>query len=396
MPAPIVIDADTHAFEPLERFDRYLAEPYKHRKPLVLKDQWGITRILLEGRLYPDPSITVYEAHERLRGTGMEKNLPEGVEMAMCRPGVTDADARVRDLGVEGIDVQVILGSLGLVACTLSDPAFAAAFCRACNDSMVEFCSAHPDRLKPIAVVPLQDVPAAIAELRRSVRELGVVGVGIPPSLPGRNLDHPDLYPFYAEAQTLNVPISLHWGNGTYLPGAGTERFKRHFQNHVVGHPFEQMLAMAALVCGGILELFPGLRFGFLESGCGWVAYWTWRLDEEYHGRSPEVPLMKDKPSNYLQRGGCFFGCSPDEFLIPAVAAVVGEDTLIFSSDYPHADGLFPDAVKTIRERQDLSDQLKRKILGENAARFYGLGDAKSSTPETEPTVESRRAVVPA
>lgn len=390
MAAPIVIDADTHAFEPLERFDRYLAEPYKHRKPLLLKDQWGITRILLEGRLYPDPSITVYEAHDRLRGSA--EKLPEGVEMAMVRPGVTDAAARVADLDIEGIDVQVVLGSLGLVACTLADTKYAAAFCRACNDSIVEFCSQQPDRLKPIAILPLQDPAAAIAEMRRAVRDLGVVGVGIPPSLPGRNLDHPDLYPFYAEAQALDVPISLHWGNGTYLPGAGTERFRRHFQNHLIGHPFEQMLAMAALVCGGILELFPRVRFGFLESGCGWVAYWAWRLDEEYHGRSPEVPLMKDKPSAYLQRGNCFFGCSPDEYLIPAVAAVVGEDTLIFSSDYPHADGLFPDAVKTVRERQDLSEGLKRKVLGENAARFYGLADTRSAVR----TAGSRDAAVPA
>jgi hypothetical protein len=397
MTKPIVIDADTHVFEPLEHFDGYLEEPYKFRAPRVFRDQWGIIRVLMEGRLYPDPSITVYKAHEKLRGhghshhhdhshehghsheghahgeEGEEKGLLEGVAMAMGRPGVTDPEARLKDVEVEGIDVQVILGSLCLAACTLRDPGFALAFCRACNDYVAEFCSAHPDRFKAVAVVPLQDVSSAISEARRAIKQLGMIGVSVPPSLPGKNLDHPELYPFYDTVQELNVPICLHWGNGTYLPGAGTDRFNKHFFTHVVGHPFEQMIAMASLVCGGILEKYPKLKFGFLESGCGWVPYWMWRLDEEYRGRSLEVPLLKDKPSEYIRRGQCYFGCTPDEFLVPTVAETVGADTLMFSSDYPHADGLFPNSVRIIKERQDLSDDVKRKMLGENAARFYNL-----------------------
>jgi uncharacterized protein len=190
---------------------------------------------------------------------------------------------------------------------------------------------------------------------------------------PGKNLDDPTFYPFYDEIQGLSVPLGIHWGNGTYLPGAGTDRFNKHFHNHVVGHPFEQMLAMTALICGGVLEKYPKLKFGFLESGCGWLPYLMWRLDEEYRGRSREVPLLKDKPSEYIKRGQCFISCSPDEFLIPTVAETVGADMIMFSSDYPHADGLFPDSVRTINERLDLSPEVKRKILGENAAHFYNL-----------------------
>jgi hypothetical protein len=401
MANPLVIDTDTHVFEPLEHFDRYLPELYKHRSPRVFRDQWGIIRVLMEGRLYPDPSITVYEAHEKLRGQDNggcthdhnahagnvhgqadhhqhgndgETGLIEGVAMAMGRPGVTDPKARVADLAQEGIDIQIVFGSLCFAACTLHDLDFALAFCRGCNDYVAEFCSSAPDKFKAVSVVPLQDVPAAIAEMRRTVKDLGVVGVSIPPSLPGKNLDHPDFYPFYAEAQALNLAVGIHWGNGTYLPGAGTERFQKHFYNHVVGHPFEQMLALTSIVCGGILERFPELRFGFLESGCGWVTYWMWRLDEEYRCRSLEVPRMKDKPSEYLKRGNCFFGCSPDESLIPSVVSTAGPGSIVFSSDYPHTDGSFPNTVRTIRDRLDLSDDVKNKILGDNAARFFGLG----------------------
>lgn len=408
MTKSIVIDADTHVFEPLESFGDYLEEPYKYRSPRVFRDQWGIIRVLMEGRLYPDPSITVYEAHEKLRththshgqhdnnqshgdhshnhshgslqehvheraAHGEEEGLLEGVAMAMGRQGVNNAEARIKDLDLEGIDIQVILGSLCLAASTLRDPGFALAFCRACNNYVAEFCSAYPDRLKGVAVVPLQDVSAASGEARRAVKELGLIGISIPPSLPGKNLDDPTFHPFYAEIEELNVPLGIHWGNGTYLPGAGTDRFNKHFLTHVVGHPFEQMLAMTALVCGGILEEYPKLKFGFLESGCGWLPYLMWRLDEEYRGRSLEVPLLKDKPSEYIKRGQCFISCSPDEFLIPIVAETIGAGTIMFSSDYPHADGLFPESVRTINERQDISPDLKRRILGDNAARFYNL-----------------------
>src|ERR1700733_2862087 len=115
MANPLVIDTDTHVFEPLEPFDRYLPELYKYRSPRVFRDQWGIIRVLMEGRLYPDPSITAYEAHEKLPGqsnevSSLEHNayaghvhgqgvhhqhgdegetgLIEGFAMAMGRPGV--------------------------------------------------------------------------------------------------------------------------------------------------------------------------------------------------------------------------------------------------------------------------------------------------------------------
>jgi uncharacterized protein len=400
-----IIDADTHVFEPVETFARYLPEAYKHRAPRILRDQWGIIRILMEGRLYPDPSITVYEAHEQLRDHGHspghhahhhshsgaskhnhrvqhshehskdteEGDLLEGVAMAVRRQGVNNAEARIKDLDTEGIDIQVLLGSLCFAAFTLRDPAFALAFCQACNNYVAEFCSSYPERLKGVAVVPLQDVPAAIGEARRAVKELGLIGVCIPPSLPEKNLDDSSLHRFYAEIQELNVPLGIHWGNGTYLPGAGTDRFNKHFLTHVVGHPFEQMIAMASLVCGGILEKYPRLKFGFLESGCGWLPYLIWRLDEEYRGRSLEVPLIKDKPSEYIKRGQCFISCSPDEPLIATVAESVGTEMIMFSSDYPHADGLFPDAVRTINERPEISADLKAKILGRNAARFFNL-----------------------
>ncbi|HXG68633.1 MAG TPA: amidohydrolase family protein, partial [Blastocatellia bacterium] len=293
--------------------------------------------------------------------------------------GASDPQARLADLDLDGIDVQVIYGSLGLAISSIADKDFAAAMSRACNNYYADFCSASPDRLKCMATLPAQDVPTAVEEMRRATQELGHLGVTLPPNVGGKNLDHPDFYPIYEEAQRLGIPISVHWGNGAYLTAAGTERFNTHFMVHAVGHPFEQMIALACVVCGGIIEQFPKLRFAFLEAGCGWVPYWVERLHEHYERRAAEMPLMKREPLEYITSGSCYFAAEPDEKLIPAVLEMIGDEFVLYSSDYPHTDSKFPYSVKCVRERTDIPAAAKEKILSRNALKYYGLEAGKAS-----------------
>jgi predicted TIM-barrel fold metal-dependent hydrolase len=168
------------------------------------------------------------------------------------------------------------------------------------------------------------------------------------------------------------VPISVHWGNGSHLTAAGTERFDSHFMVHAIGHPFEQMIALATIMCGGVLDQHPTLRVGFLEAGCGWVAYWVERLEEHYERRSAEMPQMSRSPAEYLGLGRCFVTAEPEERLVPIVADMLGDGQVMYASDYPHTDSAFPCSVKAMRERDDLSDERKELILGTNARRYYG------------------------
>lgn len=363
-----VIDADAHINEPVEVFDDFLEEPYRSRRPQMVKDTLGLTRILMEGRLYPEP---------RLRQAHTEK--VEGKSLGGVRKGASDPQARLEDLELDGIDVQVMYGSLGLAISTIRDLDFGVAMARACNDYYAQFCSAAPDRLKGMATLPVQDVAASVEEMRRAVTELGHLGVTVPPNVDGKNLDHPDFAPLYEEAQKLRIPISVHWGNGSYLTAAGTERFDTHFMVHAIGHPFEQMIAVASIVCGGVVEQFPDVRFGFLEAGCGWVPFWIERLEEHFERRAAEMPLMKKEPLEYVTSGSCYFSSEPDERWLPAAVEAVGDDHLFYASDYPHTDSKFPESVSAVRERDDLSDATKEKILGTNAARYYGLEHADTA-----------------
>ena len=362
----MIVDSDTHINEQIEVFERFLEAPYTSRRPLKIKDTLGFTRLVFEGRLYPETRLK--QAHS--------KDI-EGLRMGGIQAGAQDPKARLGDLDLEGIDMQLIYGSLGLALSALEDKDFAAAMSRACNNYYADFSSVNPKRLRCMATLPLQDVPAAVEEMRRAITELGLMGITMPPNVNGKNLDHPDFYPLYDEAQKLNIPIAIHWGNGAYLTAAGTERFNTHFMTHAIGHTFEQMLAVACIVCGGISELYPNLRFAFLEAGCGWLPYWIERLHEHYERRTAEVPLMKKDPFEYIADGNCFFATEPDEKMLPAVIKVMGDDLILFGSDYPHTDSKFPNSVKWVKERTDISEESKKKILTKNGARFVGLEAGK-------------------
>jgi hypothetical protein len=96
------------------------------------------------------------------------------------------------------------------------------------------------------------------------------------------------------------------------------------------------------------------------------------RMDEEWEKRRSEAPLLKAKPSEYMTRGNWFYAAEPEENALPYVADRVGGDVILFASDYPHWDGGFPYMVSTVRERKDISEQLKQKVLCENGKRLYG------------------------
>src|ERR1044072_9192995 len=110
-----------------------------------------------------------------------------------------------------------------------------------------------------------------------------------------------------------------------------------------------------------------------LECGVGWVPYWMERMDEEWEKRGKvEAPLCRKKPSEYVKYGNPFFALEPGEETGPYVIERIGADKILFASDYPHWDGIFPHVVSTIRGRKDISDEAKAQILGQNAKRFYG------------------------
>jgi predicted TIM-barrel fold metal-dependent hydrolase len=330
-----ILDADGHVLDLEAAYQRYLEPPYHER-----------------GRnVYP------IDGFDRNQGDRLGR-----------RPA--DAQALLADMDVEGIDTMVLFPTFGLNLGMIREPDYAAALARAYNNWLRDYRQAAPERLKAVAILPLQDPPAAVRELERAAAELDIVGAMVHTEVSRRNVADADYWPLYATAQRLNLPIAYH-AHGSGSPDS--YRWRNFLGVHTWSHVPEQLITAASVAYGGILEQFPDLRVAFLEAGCGWVPFWLEHLDEEYEKRPFDAPLLVDKPSAYLTNGRCWFSCEPEEKTIPYVAQWVGEDHIIFASDYPHWDGGWPHAVDTLLERDDLSDQLKRKILGDNALRYYGF-----------------------
>ncbi len=333
-----VLDADGHVTESYEQLARYLDAPFRQRPlnfPLYAWDGWD----------------------RRLLGTLGDV------------AGTAEQWLRALDRG--GMELVVLYPTLGLFMSFLRDRQWAAALCRAYNRLMHEEFIARSPRLKAVALLPVQDPEAAAAELGHAVRELGHVG-GMLAADGDHVLGDGRFGPVWEEASRLGVMLGVH-ASGSHLGGAGVDRFPTFIQTHTVSHPFGQMRQITSIVFEGIPERFPDLRIAFLEAGAGWAPYWMERMDDEYAKRAVEAPVLKKKPSEYVRGGNIFFSCEADEWLLPQAVKLVGEDQIVYASDFPHWDHSFPASIGEIQERGDLTERQKRKILADNCRRLYGL-----------------------
>ena len=350
-----VVDADGHVNEPPDLWAQYLPAEFVDRAPQRVRDEQGRTRNVIDGE--------------------MLEVIPMAPEWNSAdRPtGGWDPEARLADMDAEGIAQAVLFPTTGLFFAGIDDAALETALCRAYNDWLFDYAAADRSRLIGVATIPQHDVDAAIAEARRAVDDLGARGIMVRPNpIAGRPLHHPIYEPLWAAAAELDVPVAIHEGTTLNVVQSGHDRFEDFAYRHACSHPHEQQIACLSFTCAGILERHPDLRVVFLESGCGWIAWWLERLDEhmeewEHATTAPPLP-----PSEYFARQ-CFISTEPNEHTLPAVVSLLGADNIVFASDYPHPDAIFPGAVRALSERTDLDAATITAILDTNPRRCFGL-----------------------
>lgn len=367
----MVIDADGHVIETEEIFQRYLAAEYQHLRPRLILDEDGRGGWLIDSQLVPKPRGKGAFLPEELGKIWCPATTEEIDQATFGSQTLSDIPSRLRDLDREGIDVQVLYPSLLLCVSGLENGQLVTAVCHAYNRWLAEVCQHKPDRLKGMAVVTLQDLEGAIREIRHA-KELGLVGVLVSGIVGNRRLGAPEFLPFFAEAERLDMPIAVHIG-----PNCPPlfELSDNHFQN-LTSNLMQVMHGFISVLVDGVVERFPRLRVAFMETGCSWLWYWIERMEEYYESRLGEAMglrrILPRKPSSYLKDGNLYIACEVEEALLPQVVQRCGEDLILFASDYPHPER-HPHAARYLQERQDLTASAKRKILGENAARFYRL-----------------------
>jgi predicted TIM-barrel fold metal-dependent hydrolase len=366
------IDADGHVIEPADLWEREL--------PISLRDRgfhvrWNAdTRqeeVHLEGRcLLPVGIVGVGLAGRPFDEVG------KGVRYAELRAGGFDPRRRLQDMDAERIDVAVLYPSIGLFLEAVEDPRLAEACCRVYNDWLADYCHADPQRLVGIAGIPMQDVQAAVREMQRAVGTLGMKGVFIRPNpCNGRALHDFYFDPFWAACAEAGVPVGLHPSGAGDLPGALTGL---RLDAPIMGHPciffIDDLIGFSHIVCSGVLERHPRLKVVVLEAGGGWLAHWFDRFDHFAAVYAWMAPDLRLKPSAYFKRQ-CWVSFDPDETTLPLLAPVIGEERIVWASDYPHLDATFPGVVDELEEHlTKLPASARDKIRGGNARALYGLG----------------------
>jgi predicted TIM-barrel fold metal-dependent hydrolase len=185
-------------------------------------------------------------------------------------------------------------------------------------------------------------------------------------------LDDLSLYPIYRAAQALDLPLLVHGGTGRppYQPGSFDLR-GAWFLQHALSNPWAGMAAIGALIGGGIFEKFTDLRVGVIETSSGWLPAMLDRFDAHWYLSPSHVPHLHELPSLVVKESGRYFhGIDTWESTLASSVEVLGEDVLLFATDWPHSDTAWPEAVKQVVDWPQISVDAKRKILGANAQRL--------------------------
>jgi predicted TIM-barrel fold metal-dependent hydrolase len=284
---------------------------------------------------------------------------------------LADVDARLREMDADGIDEQVIYPTLFLAYPLTEDHAYANALCRSYNRWIKAVCDRRPERMMWVCVVNLGDVAGAVAELQRA-RADGAVGCMILGTVGDQTLDDPALDPFYAALCDLDMGLAVHVG---WSSPSLASLYDNVFDSLVLPFTVTLFTGFLHIVGSGVLDRFPNLRVAFFEAGCQWIPFLIERMEHYYDvgvGRGRWPYRAKHRPLDYARGGNVYFGFEVDDRLLPHAVDLVGDSRFIYASDIPHGDREW-DSVTMLRDRADLDDQAKQRLLVDNGLRFYGL-----------------------
>ena len=278
------------------------------------------------------------------------------------RPNMLDIDVRLADMDAAGIDMQVIMPPPG--QCTYTVPLeLGTRAARIINEGMAAFVAQNPKRFTALGTVPMQDGPAAAAELER-VMHLGLKGVQILTNVAGKELSDPAFAPFWERAEALGAVVLIH-------PNGFTEatRMTRFYFNNVVGNPLETTLALHYLIFDGVLERHPALKLIAVHGG-GYLPAYCGRIDHAWGARSDVRGSLPQPPTTYLSRV-YFDSVVFTRHQLRHLVEVFGPEKIMMGTDYPY-DMADADPVEHVVS-SGLDEAAVAAISGGNARRLFGV-----------------------
>ncbi|MFN0089638.1 MAG: amidohydrolase family protein [Acidimicrobiales bacterium] len=367
---------DSHVVEAPEVF-LGLDERFGERAPRIVNGLDGKRGefVLLPGSP-PIPVGRLGIAGNRLDDPRTQERISQGY--AGLNPGVMDPHRRLDEQKLDGIVGEVMYPSINLFTFALPERDLVDALFKRHNDWVLDYCSAAPERLVGVGCLPLPDVEAALAEMQRAAAR-GVRGFAIPAHVPvDRPFRHPDYDRFWAVAEDLGVPLTMHVFTGATFDAGLAPHWGLPAWS-IKGYTFVHTGAANSvidLICGGVCERFPRLKFVLSEFETGWVAHFLQRLDHAtYRTPSEAVDYLTMKPSDYFRRN--FHITFEDDEAGIRTRDLIGLETLLWGNDYPHHDAIWPHSMQTLdRVLAGVPDDEREQMVFTNTIELYSIDAA--------------------
>jgi predicted TIM-barrel fold metal-dependent hydrolase len=389
-----IISADCHldlCWLPPDLFVSRAAPALRERMPYVSEGPRGpvwVTRSganlgLLNGMGSAGRPYIPGQIHrsDRMAATGLYEDGKRGIRR------LTDPELRLKDQDLDGVQGEVLYGILGTTG-RLNDPEAAVEVMRIYNEWLAEFCATHPERYAGLACIPNAPLSAARAEVERVARRGVLRGLDLANSVDMTPLWHPAWEPLWEAVDASGLPLHFHTIGapmpeavrralqGAPATGDDSERLpvpvaRAAHAVHITGFQIHMANILMALIYAGVLERHPRLRVVIGESGIGWIPYILMRMDAEWEDQFKDLTLTMP-PSAYWHRQ--VWATYQTDPIGVRLLDVLGEDKVMWGSDFPHPDGVWPDSREYIdKELGHLPAGVRRKVVCENAARLYGF-----------------------
>jgi predicted TIM-barrel fold metal-dependent hydrolase len=372
-----LISSDSHVVEPPDLWRERMDREFRERGPHVVSeadgDWWMIDGT--RGNSFQGGA----QAGKRFDHAA---ELRPAARFSEVRRGAYEPAEFLRENEEDGIWGSVIYPTAGLQLFRVPDLPLLSACFHAYNDWLVDFCRTAPERLRGIALINVEDVGGAVRELER-VRRLGLAGAMITVAPPeDRSYDHAMYEPFWAAAQDLEAPLSLHVDTNRPAPYVVAESNRTSRAALLANADYWVRVSLGHLVLEGVFERYPRLLVGSAEHELAWVPYFLDRLDYTYTQRARRAHWHRyagdAMPSDFFRRN-VFVSFQEDAMGIRD-RALIGVDRLLWGSDYPHTESTFPRS-RVILERilDGVSRAERRQITASNTARLYRFDSALAS-----------------
>ena len=377
-----LFDADAHVLVSPKMWQS-LPKEFAQRRPRPVKfgdaadlGDWT-TSWLCDGRIEPPPfgpgthaANTPHVIMEEYGANPQRAGRFTSFPVSIGALDLSDPAARLNAMDQMGIDIQMLFPST-IYASMSTDPGLEAALFRAYNRYVAAQCRHAPKRLKWAGLLPLRDTRLALEALEE-MQTLGAKAAIVFGTAGERMLSDASLTPVWDVFARCGLPLCVHMAM-SYPPFRDLCHTIQ--DSNMIGKAIPGQLAFVAIVGHGMLDKYPDLRVAFLEFGGEWIFYSVGRMSHYAklnRGRmlNPGV-LPKKTVEDYVKSQRIFLGPELSDAMLPLECDLLGDGQILYSSDFPHGEGR-ESAAQEIIDRNDLGEDRKRKILYDNAARFYG------------------------